>query len=1431
MEQQEKTLLRRIAKNIAKDEPSISDKEIKTYFHQVVEDLPLGDLRNALHQRSKKCVQFLVRSVRKALSKKELEPASQNGVIDADHTDKEEDVSQGDANTPRNPGQVPPPSFSVGHLSAGVTGGHIVQLLQRGDYSKETGNQINQLWSQIPDTAVPPEVAGLDQHCLLLMMTDGCPDIRVFRNVLHHCFTFLTSDLESIKSLGPTERAREKLESLAKFLKMCLLRRSRFAEDTTVCPSTTDFLIALASIYLDLFIIVYREAELSVGEQKQMTRLVKQLTSGTGERALDVCLQMSVEEQETAYFCPLIRHLMREQPDQRSVSHYLRYVLTARRWKHLWSMLEDVVKEVRSLRAPRGFMDWMNRWSPEACHHLPADRKFKGRAVTAFLLDDADESMISSLINAVAVQTEGTMEGDADSNKDLTEDSSQLQPAKVADISKKSKKKKKKTTVTINENEELGLDSDDQAVDSIVSGNRGAAKIVSENAVNGQELEDNVEVFDWTSFGLEETGDTADMMNSGDLFMIDRGGKRSSTRETGPPVKKKRKAEVPPPPPAEQELGSAVFFIDRGQGKKAKKPAAEMFEESGSAPRKVKKLKDKDGDDGDESGEEGGEGETGVVAEPSTAQSASLVAELRTTKKKKKKKEGKTVEESSAPAAVEGRTREETDLTGGPGEENSACRTPREETKKKKAGGSGSAGETPAAQGDKFLQQVDQNSSSAPGEEPKKKKKRASDVAGHSPSGKKFPENLRFSADQGETSDRASGGEVLAEGREVDGVEGHNKRRGSKGEGRVRETDEEGRGGEKTAEEEAKTHNRSVGSASETPSVSPGRGEKRKAKRKSDAMAPAENTSSDQTSHTQRADHKGKAPNDSLPSQDTSSEKAAPEQDASAKKKRKGFESVAQFVSPTTRSVCEIAQAVSAQLEVWSESSASPQPEVGATSHTGGLPAPLTASQMVARRRASMWTAGQEVGSDPHDRHSHHNTNNDSFVPDSVSNSEGEGVMAPDLRVHLKTQSPDAGQKGSSSAEFTLSPVFVDRAKSAGGADTVRVSPGGVSSTEGQGSGRSERQRTLSPATAGAVEEQSAGEHRPEQASGKSSSRGRQDTKKRKSSSEERTKGDVEEARGSATGAEKSSARRKSITMEMADEAETKSGVDADDKNQSPLEKTRKRKSSAKEARTETEDVNGRQSATSGTPQEGAKPKAKTPKSTTPVSRRTRSHRQSVAPTVSATLKAKDTDPEPPQENTPAVKPVGAREVDRDSVRPSSKASRDAPSVPKAGPDPSTVRPARRKMAVPSEGKASTAVPSATRRKASQPAKSTGAGSKTVSRKSLGPQVTSPPSEPGERRTVKQPAEKRGSFTKLKPVAERSVSAGAKSPKAAVKTGARETKEADVQKSPRKSSAGKTSPVKSPSSSSLASVSPERQTRSLSRKKGYNLRRSIKMDH
>lgn len=57
------------------------------------------------------------------------------------------------------------------------------------------------------------------------------------------------------------------------------------------------------------------------------------------------------------------------------------------------------LQKSRDLPAPKGFIHWLLKKSPALSEDLPTDRKFKGRLVTAFILDDVDDNIHDRLLD------------------------------------------------------------------------------------------------------------------------------------------------------------------------------------------------------------------------------------------------------------------------------------------------------------------------------------------------------------------------------------------------------------------------------------------------------------------------------------------------------------------------------------------------------------------------------------------------------------------------------------------------------------------------------------------------------------------------------------------------------------------------------------------------------------------------------------------------------------------------------------------------------------------------------------------------------------------------------------------------------------------------------------------------------------------------
>ena len=54
----------------------------------------------------------------------------------------------------------------------------------------------------------------------------------------------------------------------------------------------------------------------------------------------------------------------------------------------------------RALRCSKGFLEWLQETCPEVTDVMPTnDKKFKGRAVTRFLLDELEEQYVAPLLD------------------------------------------------------------------------------------------------------------------------------------------------------------------------------------------------------------------------------------------------------------------------------------------------------------------------------------------------------------------------------------------------------------------------------------------------------------------------------------------------------------------------------------------------------------------------------------------------------------------------------------------------------------------------------------------------------------------------------------------------------------------------------------------------------------------------------------------------------------------------------------------------------------------------------------------------------------------------------------------------------------------------------------------------------------------------
>ncbi|KAK7088601.1 uncharacterized protein [Littorina saxatilis] len=599
--EESQAFLKKISKNIAKDEPSISRKEIIGYYHHFIQDLPDTDLRATLVGNKKECCAFFIRCVKTAARKLLAKTAQQNEKSPSKGRTKA--VKKKTAPAPQSDDDDDEEPSAEPVQSADAVRQQIIELLRCGKGADEVEQLIQDLWVQEVKLRLTENGADLDRYCQMLMMTDGVADLRTLKNIMLLRFNTLRDDAEEIIARKMKKRAGKRLKAFNKFLKMCHIRKTSYQQESESFPTYADLVTGLLSIYLDLFITANRGEEVSRKVQRCTCSLVKQLTAGLGEKSLDTVLQMTAADSDTSTcLSSLMRYLLREKPTKESHTHYLRYVLTVCKWRNVLSDLDDLVLETRLVRAPKGFLGWAVEWQPQLEGEFPDDRKFKGRTITTFLLDDADEDMQTLLSDAIAsCERQTAADPDAEMEEEDQSEEEEAQPGK-----KKRKKKKKKIHGAAATTKEDDLEATEDTEDVLFAVDRGSGVEgrISKTAKK-RKSGDTVEVFDLSTLGNAAESPEPQEDNSGSLFLIDRGTKKGASvggsEGKGTTKRKKKKKTTGAGVTDDQDVSVSRenkdsadqngFFVDRGNGTDVSMTVTGGEDE----PKKKKKKKTADG--------------------------------------------------------------------------------------------------------------------------------------------------------------------------------------------------------------------------------------------------------------------------------------------------------------------------------------------------------------------------------------------------------------------------------------------------------------------------------------------------------------------------------------------------------------------------------------------------------------------------------------------------------------------------------------------------------------------------------------------------------------------------------------------------------------------------------------------------------------------
>ncbi|KAK7487953.1 hypothetical protein BaRGS_00020854, partial [Batillaria attramentaria] len=366
----------------------ISEKKLRKCYEKIIKTLPPGissDVKQGLVKNHHLSSEYFIRCAKRTLRKhgKTSQPAPDGDEGHQNESTAVTSIDNQDNQERRLFSSLPSQLPKGPSVSQNAQAQFIVQQLHRM-------SDVDQLSGLVSDfeASCSGVCPGVEKFSKLLALTTGSTDITVLKKIMQLHF-----------------KAKQLEQTLCGFLEECHLRRSVCDRTDDKTPLYSDLLACLLSVYLDLFLVRHGNEAVEKKERKRLCSVVSHLMAGYGVRIFDVVLQVTAASQENATCLkPLLKRILREKPDRKNNEHYLRYMLVVRMWSQLLQ-LQDAVMEAHLVRAPKGFMTWLLERNPALSGELPTDRKFKGRIVTSFLLDDADDNAHSMLLDALADQT------------------------------------------------------------------------------------------------------------------------------------------------------------------------------------------------------------------------------------------------------------------------------------------------------------------------------------------------------------------------------------------------------------------------------------------------------------------------------------------------------------------------------------------------------------------------------------------------------------------------------------------------------------------------------------------------------------------------------------------------------------------------------------------------------------------------------------------------------------------------------------------------------------------------------------------------------------------------------------------------------------------------------------------------------------------
>ncbi|KAH3888864.1 hypothetical protein DPMN_012906, partial [Dreissena polymorpha] len=267
---------------------------------------------------------------------------------------------------------------------------HVVKQLATAMYRNESREQPSKGFDWLPLIS------------LLWELTIGSKPLAVVR-LLKMLYMNCESDVNKCLEKATPNRAGKLSEVLKNIISRCscMIRGKKMTpyQNSRYCHTVA----ALCSYYVDLCCVYSSKVLKKKQYGRDVCGFVSYVLRDWPQHLIEVPLQLSkIGPSTRAVVLPLAIKCLESKPSMNDHEHYLKYLLLARKLNENIGQdderLQECWMEVKKVPASQQFLSWLEEQCPDTMGHLPKeDRKFKGLAVTHFLLADADEELISLL--------------------------------------------------------------------------------------------------------------------------------------------------------------------------------------------------------------------------------------------------------------------------------------------------------------------------------------------------------------------------------------------------------------------------------------------------------------------------------------------------------------------------------------------------------------------------------------------------------------------------------------------------------------------------------------------------------------------------------------------------------------------------------------------------------------------------------------------------------------------------------------------------------------------------------------------------------------------------------------------------------------------------------------------------------------------------